>query len=46
MRLVGREKAKQAALIAIVRLLLCGRNQIAKHEKTYGREMLPAANRW
>ena len=46
MRLVGREKAKKAALIAIVRLRLSGRNQIAKHEKTYGPEMLPAANGW
>ena len=33
LRLVGREKAKKAALIAIVRLLLCVLNQMAKHEK-------------
>ena len=45
LRLVGREKAKKAALIAIVRLLLCVLNQMARHDKTYDPEMLPAANR-
>ena len=42
-RLVGREKAKKAALIAIVRLLLSVLNQMAKHEKMYDPGMLPTA---
>ena len=45
LRLVGREKAKKAALIAIVRLLLCVLHQMARHEKTYDPGMLPAADR-
>ena len=44
-RLVGREKAKKAALIAIARLLLSVLNQMAKHEKTFDPGMLPVANR-
>ena len=44
-RLVGREKAKKSALIAVVRLLLCVLNQMSRHDKTYDPEMLPAASR-
>ena len=45
LRLVGRETAKKAALIAIVRLLLSVLNQMARYERTYDPGMLPAANR-